>query len=125
MVTSCALVLAIGCSSSPSTPGKSDPLPNFQLICDAANTATSAELQCVRADTRTGDVVRINYLQLPTTNGPTATTAGPAGTYTTACSATSMTTRADFYCLRMNTVTGELMLLNLQKVAVYPDATKH
>jgi hypothetical protein len=113
-----ATVLAIGCGRA--TSPAAGRAANFELVCDSANTATSAELQCVRNDTRTGDVVRIDYMQLPSTNGPTAAAASDPGTYTTACRATSMTSRADFYCIRMNTATGELMLINLQKVATIP-----
>ena len=113
-----AAILAIGCgrATSPAAASRA----NYELVCDSANTATSAELQCVRNDTRTGDVQRIDYLRLPSTNGPTAAAAGEPGTYTTVCRATSMTERADFYCIRMNTATGELMLINLQKVAAIP-----
>ena len=119
LIASVAAIMAAGCGHN-APPAAASRAANFELVCDSANTATSAQLQCVRDDTRTGDVLRVDYLQLPSTNGPTAAAAGDAGTYTTACRATSMTSRADFYCIRMNTATGELMLINLQKVGTLP-----
>jgi hypothetical protein len=115
-----ALLLAVmGCSGSGAPPGSS-PAANYELDCAAANTATAAELHCVRTDTRSGDVVVVDYLKLPVSSGPTGAGTAPAGRFTTACSATSMEKRADFYCIRMNTETGELLLVNLQKASVFP-----
>jgi hypothetical protein len=96
------------------------PSPNYELDCAAANTATSAQLQCVRTDTRTGDVLVVEYMRLPASSGPTASGAAPAGRFTTVCDAASTDTRADFYCVRMNTETGEMLLVNLTKVGVLP-----
>lgn len=96
------------------------PLPNFELDCAAANTNTASQVNCVRTDTRTGDVVVVDYMRLPVSQGPTATGAAIAGRFTTACASTSTSQRADFYCIRMNTETGELLLVNLTKVGVLP-----
>jgi len=97
------------------------PTPNFQLECHASNTATAAELFCVRTDTRNGSVVRVLHNSLPVSNGPTAVSAAESpGTYTTSCDATSTATRSDLYCVRMNTRTGDLMLVNLQKIESIP-----
>ena len=93
---------------------------NFELDCAASNTATAAQLNCVRTDTRTGDIVVVDYMRLPVSNGPTATGSTAAGRFETGCAATSTDKQADFYCVRMNTETGELMLINLQKVSVLP-----
>jgi hypothetical protein len=96
------------------------PATNYELACAPANTATSAQLQCVRTDTRTGDILVVEYMRLPASSGPTASGTAPAGRFTTVCDATSTDTRADFYCVRMNTETGELLLVNLSKVGVLP-----
>jgi hypothetical protein len=93
---------------------------NYELDCGAANTATAAQLHCIRTDTRSGEIAVINYLKLPVSTGPTATGATLAGRFTTSCSATSTDKQADFYCIRMNTETGELLLINLQKANVLP-----
>jgi hypothetical protein len=115
------LLVAAACSGSGSgIPPGSSPPANYELDCAAANTATAAEIHCVRTDTRSGDVVVIDYLKLPVSSGSTATGTAPAGRFTTACTATSMEKRADFYCIRMNTETGELLLVNLQKASVFP-----
>ena len=111
------LLTAMACATPVASPS---PAASYELDCSAANTATAAQLQCVRTDTRTGEIVVIDYLKLPVSNGPTAVGAAPAGRFTTSCSATSTEKRADFYCIRMNTETGELLLINLQKANVFP-----
>lgn len=96
------------------------PTANYELDCAPANTATAAQLNCVRTDTRTGDILVIDYMKLPVSNGPTVTGTAPAGRFTTSCNSTSTEKRADFYCIRMNAETGELLLINLQKVSIFP-----
>jgi hypothetical protein len=93
---------------------------NYELDCAPANTATAAQLNCVRTDTRTGDILVIDYMKLPVSNDLTATGTAPAGRFATSCNSTSTEKRADFYCIRMNTETGELLLINLQKISVFP-----
>ena len=121
-MTRAGLFLALAACSTNGAPASSAASPpNFELSCHASNTSTAAELFCIRTDTRTGDVVRVMHNSLPTSNGPTAaSTAEPAGTFTTACDATSTTTHSDLYCIRMNTRTGDMMLINLQKVGSVP-----
>lgn len=118
-----AMTLA-GCKPSASTETASaTTAPYYELDCKSSNTATAAELFCIRTDTRTGEVVRVRHLSLPTSNGPTGLgTAGRPGLFTTACAATSTDSRSDLYCVRMNTATGELLLVNLQKVGSIPDS---
>jgi hypothetical protein len=111
------LLMVMACSTSGSGSG---PSVNYELDCAAANTATAAQLRCVRTDTRTGDVVVVNYLKLPVSNGPTAGGGAPAGRFTTSCSATSTEKQSEFYCIRMNTETGDLLLINLQKATAFP-----
>jgi len=96
---------------------------NYELACAAASTSTAAQMQCVRTDTRTGDVLVVDYMKLPLSNGPTATGGATAGRFTTACAAPSTSTRADFLCVRMNTETGEMLLINLTKVGTLPAHT--
>lgn len=112
------LAFALGACSSP--PADRPGAANYELDCGAANTTNAAELHCVRTDTRTGEVVVVDHMKLPVSSGPTAAGTAPAGRFTTACAATSTEKRADFYCVRMNTETGELLLLNLQKADAFP-----
>lgn len=119
----CLLLLALaGCSERGAAAPATAPAASFELACDASNTQTAAQLNCVRTDTRTGEVVVVDYMRLPVSNGPTGTGAGATtpGRFTTACASVSTDTRADFYCVRMNTETGELLLVNLTKVDVLP-----
>ena len=109
--------LAVMACSAQNTGGTA---ANYELDCGAANTATAAQLHCIRTDTRSGEVVVVNYLKLPVSNGSTATGPAPAGRFTTSCSAPSTEKQADFYCIRMNTETGELLLINLQRANVVP-----
>lgn len=118
-----ALVLA-ACARDPGAPtaGAAAPAPAYTLACHASNTATSAQVHCVRTDTRTGDVVRVDHARLPISNGPTASAPAPAGRYQLACTATATDQRSDFYCVRLDTQTGDLMLINLLKVGQIPGA---
>lgn len=97
------------------------PAPVFALSCHSASTATSRQVHCIRTDTRSGDVQRVNLEKLPVSNGPTALAApGPAGRFHTECVAASSEAQSDFYCVRLNTESGELLLVNLTKVPQTP-----
>jgi hypothetical protein len=92
----------------------------FDLECAGSATNTSGQAHCVRTDTRTGDVLRIEIGKLSVSNGATGAAAGPVGRYQTKCVAVNMAERSDFYCVRLNTESGELLLVNLQKVGELP-----
>jgi hypothetical protein len=62
-------------------------------------------------------------MKLPVSSGPTAVGAASPGRFTTSCSAPATTARADFLCIRMNTDTGEMILVNLTKVGTLPPRT--
>lgn len=109
------LVAASGCPAPRAAEG-----PAFALSCHSASTATSRQVHCVRTDTRTGDVLRVDLAKLPQSNGPTASGLGPAGRFHTACATAASSEQADFYCVRLNTDTGELLLLNLGKLGQLP-----
>ena len=111
------LVAVLGCTAQ-KTGGTQ--APTYELDCAASNTQTASQLNCTRTDTRTGEVVVVDYMRLPVSNGPTTTGANTTGRFTTTCASTSTDNRADFYCIRMNTETGELLLVNLTKVPTVP-----
>ncbi len=92
----------------------------FDLECAGSATNTSGQAYCVRTDTRTGDVLRVEIPKLAISNGPTGAAAAPAGRYETECVAVNMAERSDFYCVRLNTESGEMMLVNLTKVGELP-----
>jgi hypothetical protein len=113
--------LLVGCSGRPEAArAASAPAANFTLDCAPSNTDTAAQLFCVRTDTRSGEVKRVSYLQVPVVAGSATTASAEAGTFQTECAATSTPQRSDFYCLRLNVVTGEIVLVNLQKSAQIP-----
>ena len=116
-----AAALAMAACSAPKASAPAGAVaPSFELDCASSDTATASQLFCVRTDTRNGDVMRVNYDKLPVSNGPTAAAAAPAGRYTTVCDATSTDARSDFYCVRLNVDSGEMMLVNLTKVGQLP-----
>jgi hypothetical protein len=96
--------------------------PNFELDCAPSNTSNAAVLFCVRTDTRSGEVLNVNIFALPVSTGSTRVGDGPAGRFTTTCAATSTDTHSDFYCARMNTDSGEMVMVNLQKIGSIPSA---
>lgn len=119
-----ALVVVAGAACrearAPSPGASGAAAPAFALACGGSATETSGSVYCVRTDTRTGDVLRVDITKLPVSNGPTAASAGAAGRFDTACAAVNMAARSDFSCVRLNTETGELMLINLTKVGATP-----
>jgi hypothetical protein len=92
----------------------------FELECAGSATDTSGTMYCVRTDTRSGDVLRVDINKLPVSNGPVGAAAGPAGRYRTSCVAINMAERSDFTCVRLNTESGEMLLVNLLKVDAMP-----
>ena len=112
------VTLLCGCPQPTVSPGGGGQ-PNFTLSCHSASTATSRQVHCIRTDTRTGDVVRASIDKLPVGTASTAAPS-PAGRFAVACATAASAEQADFYCLRMNTDTGEMTMLNLQKVPQVP-----
>src|SRR6266545_2013811 len=92
----------------------------FDISCAGSSTHTSGQAQCIRTDTRTGDIVRVEISRLPVSNGRTGVAPGADGRYKTACVAVNMAERSDFYCLRLDTESGEIMLVNLLKIPTFP-----
>jgi hypothetical protein len=93
----------------------------FELDCAASNTATAAEVHCVRTDTRTGGIQRVNILKLPISSDAVTAAPGPPGRYRTHCASASTTQRSDFYCVRLDGRTGEMQLVNLLKLPELPE----
>jgi hypothetical protein len=131
MKQSIILLFALGAGACKSEPEKtaapavaaSTPRsPNFELDCAPSNTSNAAVLFCVRTDTRSGEVLNVNIFALPVSTGSTKVGDGPAGRFTTTCDATSTNAHSDFYCVRMNTDSGEMVMVNLQKVGSIPSA---
>lgn len=122
-VLSLALASAAGCGKESAATGAasaSAPAP-FQLVCDSSDTSTSSTLFCMRIDTRTGDVRTVDLAKLPTSNGPTASAPGPAGTYDLVCDSTDTATHSEFRCVRFSRQTGEAMIIKLPKVGIIPE----
>lgn len=93
---------------------------NFTLSCHSASTATARQVHCIRTDTRTGEVQRVNIDKLPVSTGSSGGAAAAAGRYQTSCVTAATADQADFICARINTESGEMMMVNLQKVTQVP-----
>lgn len=120
---SIAAALALFACSAPSGAAKEEGASEFpfELVCESADTATQTAIFCLRNDTRTGDVRRVDIDKLPVSGGPTESAAEPAGTYRLVCRSATTDTRADLYCVRLNRRTGEMLLVALPKTKLIPE----
>jgi len=100
--------------------GASAAAPAFELACDSADTQQQSTLFCVRTDTRNGDAVVLDLAKLPTTTGTSRASDAPAGTYQTVCDSTNTAQKADFRCLRLDTRTGDVVMLRLAELPRWP-----
>ncbi len=118
------LVFGAACTrsetSKPEAKGSPPAAPNFELLCDSSDAKASSMLYCMRHDTRNGDVKRVLWDHLPATQGSTEAAVGPPGRYQLACHATRNEASSDLFCVRVNTETGEMMLINLGKTGTLP-----
>jgi len=92
----------------------------FELACDSADTVEKSTLFCVRTDTRDGDVMVVDLDRLPITSGASKAAEAPAGTYQTVCDSTVTPQKSDFGCVRLDTRTGELVVLRLSELPHWP-----
>jgi hypothetical protein len=115
--------LAVACTTSPAASPMST-AARFHLQCRSSNTASAAEIHCVRTDTASGSILKVEIFKLPVSQGPTDTAAVRAGRFQTECAAASTASKSEFYCVRLDTETGELMLVNLQKIPPFPASSR-
>ena len=116
-VTVWALAACSGTGAAPAAAGA-----RYQLRCESSDTAETSQLFCVRLDSSTGDVRQIDLDKLTRSAGPTAVAEPePPGTFQLECDATVTEKRSDLYCLRLNTRSGELLLVGLPKVGKIPE----
>jgi hypothetical protein len=94
--------------------------PRYQLTCDSSDTSVQSTLFCVRTDTRSGDVRVVQLSKLPVSDGATAAVEGTSGSYQTACDSTDTPERSEFRCVRLNTTTGDAIVLNLSTLPKLP-----
>lgn len=94
--------------------------PAFVLRCESLDTPSESTLQCVRVDTRDGDVRVVDLDEVPITSGTSRSLAEAAGTYQLECDATTTSQRSDLFCVRLHTQTGEVVLLKLSELPRWP-----
>jgi hypothetical protein len=109
------IALASACSKEPAAAR-----PPFTLTCDSADTATQSTLFCVRTDTRNGDAVVLDLAHVPVTTGTSRAAEGPSGTFQTVCDSTNTAEKSDFRCLRLDTRTGDVVMLRLSELPRWP-----
>jgi hypothetical protein len=118
MFRSFAWALAIaGCRAS----DPASTAPNFQLVCDSSDVHDESTMFCIRLDTRNGDTQRLMWDRVPASQGSTKTEDRPPGRFQLACHATRNQASSDLYCLRLDTKTGEALLINLNRVSAFPE----
>lgn len=76
---------------------------------------------CMRHDTRNGEIKRVKLDHIPVSQGKTRSSVSEAGTYQLECAATSSEKKADVYCVRLNTESGDMLLVALPKVGEIPE----
>ena len=118
-VSALAGCTSLSACSKPSS-RQSDKKPNFELVCDSTDTRDSATLFCIRHDTRDGDVQQVAVNALPRSKEATATEVGQPGSYTLRCQATRTAELSDLFCVRLNTQTGDMLLIALPKIGIVP-----
>lgn len=96
------------------------PSPPFALRCESLDSPNESTLQCVRLDTRDGDVRVIDLDKVPITSGTSRGAAELPGTYHLECDATTTAQRSDLFCVRLHTQTGEVVLLKLSELPRWP-----
>lgn len=119
-----AILMAVSASTAcgkANRGGSGGPAHNYELVCDSSDTRETSTLFCMRMDTRTGDVKRVDLSRLPQSNGPTKAAEEPAGVYQLVCDSTDTELKSDFRCIRLNRRTGELLLVSLPKVETFPE----
>ncbi len=114
-------LLWLGCRDSSSSRAGAPGAANFDLVCDATETAKQATLLCVREDTRNGDVKVVDLTKLPRSQGSTATSSRAPGSYKLVCRSADTPERGEFRCVRLDTATGDLLLITLPKVGTIPE----
>lgn len=110
------VVLLWGCSQAP----QSTSLPNFALACESLDAPTESTLQCVRTDTRNGDVRLVDLDKVPITSGTSRGLEETPGTYQTVCDATTTAQRSDLWCVRLHAHNGEVVILKLSELPRWP-----
>jgi hypothetical protein len=112
--------IIIACAVAGCTKEATVARPAFALTCDSADTSTQSTLFCVRTDTRNGDAVVLDLAHVPLTTGDSKVADGPSGTFQTVCDSTNTAQKADFRCLRLDTRTGDVVMLRLAELPRWP-----
>ena len=97
------------------------PSPTYTLACESLDAPAQSTLQCVRTDTRNGDVRLIDLDRVPFTSGPSRAMDEAAGTYQTVCDATTTSQGSDLWCVRLHVFNGEVVILKLSELPRWPN----
>jgi hypothetical protein len=111
----------VGAGCAADAHDNSRPPPNYQLICESTDTREASRFFCMRHDTRNGDVRRVAIDQLSVSQGPTVSEASDPGRYELVCHAIRNDRESDLYCVRLDTRTGDLLLVALPKTPTLPE----
>ncbi len=110
------LSLVLGCGPAPALATPERGPARYELSCDSSDTAQTSALFCVRLDTSTGDVKRIDLSKVKSTTGSTMGAEKGAGAFSIVCDSTDTAARSEFHCIRLDRATGEVVVVSLPKV---------
>lgn len=116
----CALLSAGACNPGP-TSGQGNAALRYELACDSSDTRETSTLFCVRTDSSNGDVKRVDLSKVPATNGSTMVAEKGLGAFQVICDSTDTDSQAEFHCVRLDRITGEVVVVGLQKLAAFPN----
>lgn len=90
--------------------------PRYELACESSDTRQTSALFCVRLDSSTGDVKRVDLGKVKATTGSTMGPEKGPGAYQLVCDSTNTEARSEFHCVRLDRFSGELVVIGLPKV---------
>jgi hypothetical protein len=86
--------------------------PAYQVACDTNDLEHRSVWKCVRIHTPSGEARYVDLDALRTIEGK-ASDRGPRGRCQLICNSTSVSTSASFRCLRLDTSTGDMFILDV------------
>jgi hypothetical protein len=108
--------IASGCGPTTASANAAPSGMRYELTCDSSDTRQTSALFCVRLDSSTGDVKRVDLTKLKYTTGSTMGPEKGLGVYQLVCDSTSTDIRSEFHCVRLDRSTGEVVMIGLPKV---------
>jgi len=124
-----AVSLLAACAAKPSADG-ADTRLRYDLACDSMQVNGKEPLLCVRIDTETGAswLIETTKLSFAPDLAVNSASVGPTrsaqiGRYALECNGTTSASDGAFRCLRLDRVTGDVGVVPLKALPIYPERT--